>query len=73
MAVLRKTGESQYEVLVDGKSVGQVWNWHGSWSAQVGGETYHGLKSGSDCEGVPSALEEEYERKGKGVSRAPGC
>jgi len=45
MAELRKTGESQYEVLVDGQTVGQVWNWHGSWSAQVGDKTYHGLKS----------------------------
>ncbi len=45
MAELRKTGESQYEVLVDGQTVGQVWNWHGSWSAQAGDETYHGLKS----------------------------
>lgn len=45
MAELRKTGESQYEVLVDGEVVGEVWNWHGSWSAQANGKTYHGLKS----------------------------
>jgi hypothetical protein len=45
VAELRKTGESQYEVLIDGQAVGQVWNWHGSWSAQAGDETYHGLKS----------------------------
>jgi hypothetical protein len=45
MAELRKTGESQYEVLVDGEVAGEVWNWHGSWSAQAGDETYHGLKS----------------------------
>ena len=45
MAELRKTGESQYEVLVDGRTVGKVWNWHGSWSAQAGDKTYHGLKS----------------------------
>ena len=45
MAELRKTGESQYEVVVDGEVVGEVWNWHGSWSAQVDGKTYHGLKS----------------------------
>ena len=45
MAELRKTGESQYEVLVDGQAVGQVWNWHGSWSAQADGKSYHGLKS----------------------------
>ncbi len=45
MAELRKTGESQYEVVVDGQTIGQVWNWHGSWSAQAEGKTYHGLKS----------------------------
>jgi hypothetical protein len=45
MAELRKLGESQYEVLVDGEVVGEVWNWHGSWSAQANGKTYHGLKS----------------------------
>jgi hypothetical protein len=38
-------GESQYEVLVDGQIIGQVWNWHGTWSAQAGDKTYHGLKS----------------------------
>jgi len=42
---LRKTGESQYDVLVDEQTIGRVWNWHGSWSAQVAGKTYHGLKS----------------------------
>ena len=45
MAELRKVGESQYEVLVDGHIIGQVWNWHGTWSAQAGDKTYHGLKS----------------------------
>lgn len=45
MAELRKTGESQYEVVVDERTIGQVWNWHGSWSAQARGKTYHGLKS----------------------------
>ena len=45
MAELRKTGESQYEVLVDEKTIGQVWNWHGTWSAQAEGKTYHGYKS----------------------------
>jgi hypothetical protein len=45
MAELRKTGESQYEVLVNGQTIGQVWNWHGSWSAQAGDKTYHGHKS----------------------------
>ena len=45
MAELRKTGESQYDVLVNGQTIGQVWNWHGTWSAQAGGKAYHGLKS----------------------------
>ncbi len=45
MSELRKTGENQYEVLVDGQVIGQVWNWHGSWSAQANWETYHGYKS----------------------------
>ncbi len=45
MAELRKTGESQYEAVVDQKIIGQVRNWHGSWSAQVGGKNFHGLKS----------------------------
>ncbi len=42
---LRKSGENRYEVVVDGEVVGEVWNWHGSWSAQVKGKTYHGHKS----------------------------
>ena len=42
---LRKTGESQYKVVVDKETIGQVWSWHGTWSAQVDGNTYHGLKS----------------------------
>jgi hypothetical protein len=45
MAELRKTGESQYDVLVDGQTIGQVWNWHGTWSSQVVDKTYHGHKS----------------------------
>lgn len=42
---LRKTGESRYEVLVNGEIIGQVWNWHGTWTAQADGKTYHGHKS----------------------------
>ena len=42
---LRKTGESQYKVVVDKETIGQVWSWHGSWSAQVEGKAYHGHKS----------------------------
>jgi hypothetical protein len=45
MVELRKTGQSQYEVVVDEETIGRVWNWHGSWSAQVEGKTYHGFKS----------------------------
>lgn len=42
---LRKTEENEYEVLVDEQVVGEVWNWHGSWSAKASGKTHHGLKS----------------------------
>jgi hypothetical protein len=45
MVKLRKTGANQYEVLLDEQIIGQVWSWHGSWSAKVDGKTYHGLKS----------------------------
>ncbi len=45
MAELCKTGESSYEVVVEGETLGQVWSWHGSWSAQAHDKTYHGLKS----------------------------
>jgi len=42
---LRKTGANQYDVVVDERVREQVWNWHGSWSAEANGKTYHGLKS----------------------------
>ena len=42
---LRKTGANEYEVLVNEQVVGQVWNWHGSWSAKAQEKTYHNLKS----------------------------
>ncbi len=45
MAELRKTGQNRYEVLIGEQTIGQVWNWHGTWSAQSGKKTYHGLKS----------------------------
>jgi hypothetical protein len=45
MVELRKSGANQYDILADERVIGQVWNWHGSWSAQVSGKTYHGLKS----------------------------
>ncbi len=41
---LRKTSANEYELLVDERVIGQVWNWHGSWSAEADGETHHGLK-----------------------------
>ncbi len=45
MVELRKTGANQYEVLVEGQVIGQVWNWHGSWSAKAKDRIYHNLKS----------------------------
>ncbi len=45
MVELRKSGANEYEVLADEQVIGQVWNWHGSWSAKAGGKTYNGLKS----------------------------
>lgn len=56
---LRKTGENRYEVVVDGRSIGEVWNWHGSWSARVEGKTYHGLKSRK------KAVEQVYGSQGR--------
>lgn len=49
MVELRKTGANQYEVLVDEQIIGQVWNWHGSWSARSDNKTYHGLKRGKEA------------------------
>ena len=45
MAELCKTGQSQYELVVEEETVGRVWNWRGSWLAQAEGKIYHGLKS----------------------------
>ncbi len=45
MVELHKTGANEYEVLVDERVIGQVWNWHGSWAAQARGKTYYGIKS----------------------------
>ena len=45
MVELRKTGEKQYEVLLDEQVIGQVWNWHCMWSAQADEKIYHGHKS----------------------------
>jgi hypothetical protein len=49
MVELRKTGAEEYEVMADGRVIGRVWNWHGSWSAQAGGKANHGLKSRKDA------------------------
>ncbi len=45
MTELRKTAPNQYEVVAGERVIGQVWNWHGSWSAEANGQTHHGLKS----------------------------
>lgn len=45
MVELRKTGTNEYDVVAEGRVIGQVWNWHGSWSAEANGKTYHSLKS----------------------------
>ena len=45
MVELRKTRANQYDVVVGEQVIGQVWNWHGSWSARADGKTRHGLKS----------------------------
>ncbi len=58
---LHKTGESRYEVLVDGQTIGQVWNWHGTWSAQAEGKTYHGHKSRKQA---IERVEQIYELRG---------
>ncbi len=47
MAELRKTGESQYEVLVGDEAIGHVWSWHGTWSAQAGDKPTITTKVGS--------------------------
>jgi hypothetical protein len=45
MTELRKTGVNEYNVVADERVIGQVWSWHGSWSAEAGGKAHHGLKS----------------------------
>ncbi len=45
MTNLQKTGANEYDVVADGRVIGRVWNWHGSWSAEANGKTHHGLKS----------------------------
>ena len=42
---LLKTSPNRYTVIVEDEDAGEVWNWHGSWSAKVGGQSFHGLKS----------------------------
>ena len=45
MMELRKTGANEYDVVADGQVIGRVWNWHGRWSVEAGGNAHHGLKS----------------------------
>ena len=45
MTELRKTGANEYDVVTDGRVIGRVWNWHGSWSTEAGGKIHHGLKN----------------------------
>ncbi len=42
---LLKTSPNRYTVVLDGEGAGEVWNWHGSWSARVRDQSFHGLKS----------------------------
>lgn len=42
---LLKTSANRYTVRIDGEDAGEVWNWHGSWSAAAGDQSFHGLKS----------------------------
>ncbi len=45
MPELRKTGANGYSVVLDGRVIGRVWDWHGSWSSEANGEAYHGPNS----------------------------
>lgn len=49
MVELRKIGANQYEVMEDEQVIGQVWNWHGTWSATAKEKTFHGLKSSKEA------------------------
>ena len=62
MVELRKTGTNQYEVLSQEQVIGQVWNWHGSWSAQAKGKTFHGHKSRKKA---VARVEQIHEIRGK--------
>jgi len=55
MAELRKTGANEYDVVVGGEIIGRVWNWHGSWSAEAGGNAHHGDFT-AEAEGIPASL-----------------
>ena len=44
MTKLRKMGRRRYHVLVEGKTVGQVWCWQGEWVAATDGKSYFGHK-----------------------------
>jgi hypothetical protein len=42
---LLKTSPNRYTVRIDGEDAGEIWNWHGSWSATVRAQSFHGFKS----------------------------
>jgi hypothetical protein len=42
---LLKVSPNRYAVVIDGEVAGEVWNWHGSWSASIRDQSFHGLKS----------------------------
>ncbi len=42
---LLKTSPNRYTVVIEDEEAGEVWNWHGSWSASAGDQSFHGLKS----------------------------
>jgi hypothetical protein len=42
---LLKNSPNRYTVLIDGEKAGEVWNWHGSWSARSIDQRVHGLKA----------------------------
>jgi cation diffusion facilitator CzcD-associated flavoprotein CzcO len=42
---LLKSSPNKYTVMIAGEEVGEVWNWHGSWSGSISGQRFHSLKS----------------------------
>ncbi len=56
MTELRKTGANEYDVVLDGRVIGSVRNWHGKWPSEASGEAYHNLKSRKEALLFLSAL-----------------